>query len=103
MANNSLAGRANSKWLFEFLIASTGHPGQFWSESFDMLCFFLDKTAWNEQREVGIDNPGFFEPRIHKLLNILPDCIAIGSNDHAAAHRRIVSQLRPAYYLVIPL
>ena len=68
-----------------------------------MLCFFLDKTTWNEQREVGIEYSGFLEAGIHELLNIFPDGVAIRPNDHAAAHRSIVSQFCLTYYLVIPL
>src|SRR5438876_995330 len=81
LANNGLARRANSKWLFKFLTASTCHPGQFWSESLYMLSFFLDKTTRNEQREVGIEYTGFFEAGIHESLNILPDGITIRPDD----------------------
>src|SRR5438876_12334781 len=103
MTNNGLAGWANSKRFFKFLTASACHPGQFWSESFDMLSFFLDKTTWNKQREVGIEYPSLLEPSIHESLNILPYGIAIWPNDHTASHRRIVSKFSLTHYLVIPL
>src|SRR6266566_5080761 len=103
MANNGLARRANGKWLFEFLTASTCHPGQFWSKPCDMLCFFLDKTARNKHREVGIEHSGFLEAVIHVSLYMFPDGIAIRSNDHTAAHRRVVGQFRLTHYLVVPL
>src|SRR5438067_11655736 len=103
MANNGLTRRANCKWLFEFFAASTHHPGKFWSESFYMFRFSLDKTTWNEQWKVGIQYPSFFEAIIHKSLNILPDSIAIRSDDHAASYRRIICQRSFTHNLVIPL
>src|SRR5437763_16010231 len=68
-----------------------------------MLCFFLDKTTRNEQWEVGIEDARFLEPGIHEPLNMLPDGIAVRPDNHAAAHRSIVSQFCLTHYLVIPL
>src|SRR6266496_3767306 len=54
------------------------------------------------ERKVRVHYVGLFEAPVQVLLNVLPDGIAVGTNDHAAAHWRVVGQLGLAHYLVIP-
>src|SRR5215471_6396390 len=69
VANNCLAGRTDSIWLFQFLAATARHPRHFRRESFNMFGFSLQEAAGDEQREVGIDYPRFLETCIHMMLN----------------------------------
>src|SRR5947209_19743668 len=67
------------------------------------MFFFFDKTLWDQQRKRYVLMAGGFESSIKRLLNVLPQRPAVGPHDHAAAHRRVIGQLRLQYQLVVPL
>src|SRR5437763_15550262 len=67
------------------------------------MSFFFDKTFWDQQRKRYVLMAGGFESSIKRLLNIFPQRPAVGPHYHAAAHRRIIGQLRLQYQLVVPL
>src|SRR6266496_3070792 len=102
MTNDRLAGRTNSKRLFEFLAATTRHPCDFGGETLDVLGFALQETAWDKQWEVSIDNVSLFKTPVQVLLDVFPDGIAVRTNNHAATYGRVIGQFSLAYYLVVP-
>ncbi len=100
--NDCLAGRANGQRLFELFAAAACDPGDLWREACDVLGLALKEATRDEQRKVGIDDIRLFEARVQQALHILPDGIPIGTDNHAATHRRVVGQLGLAYNLVVP-
>ena len=67
------------------------------------MLFLVDKAAGNQQRKRHVLVPGGFEAPIQPLLNVFPQRPAVRPHDHAAAHRRVVRQLRLQHQLVVPL
>src|SRR5260221_6441305 len=45
----------------------------------------------------------FIEARVKPILDILPQRVAVGLDDHAAAHGRVIRQVRALDKFVIPL
>src|SRR5258708_6523910 len=67
------------------------------------MFFFVDETAWDQQRKRHVLMAGGLKPAIEGLLNVLPQRPAIGPHDHAAANRRVIGKLRLQHQLVVPL
>jgi hypothetical protein len=89
--------------LFEVLGASPRDPGHLRRETFDVLGLAHQQALGNEQREVRIHVPGGLEAVVELTLDELPDRIAIGADDHAAFHGRVVGQLRLPDDIQVPL
>jgi hypothetical protein len=60
------------------------------------------QTVGDEQREVGVHVTGRLDSRVERLLNQLPDGIAVRPDDHAAFHRRVVGELSTPDDVEIP-
>lgn len=58
-----------------------------------MTGFLLNERKRDEGGEVCILMPRLFETAVQVLLQKLPQCIAIGPNDHCSADRAIAGQL----------
>jgi len=43
--------------------------------------------------KISVDVSGRFEPVVEFALHFLPDGVAVGANDHAAAHGAVISEL----------
>src|SRR3989475_11169034 len=69
----------------------------------DVLRFLGEKTHRNEQREVGVAVAGGLEHGIQGALHQLPNAVAVGPDDHAATHRRIIRELRLHNDVAVPL
>src|SRR6185436_11859354 len=48
----------------------------------------------DEEREVGVAVAGLLEHPVHHPLDVLPERVPVGADDHAALHVRVVRQLR---------
>src|SRR5258708_39011943 len=68
-----------------------------------MFGFFFEETFRDEQGEIGVLMACFLEAIIQLILDILPQRVAVGLYDHAAAHGRIIRQVRALDKFVIPL
>ena len=115
--DNRLRGGANDQLLFEFGIGVdhhafpirivfqtvVGYDGTLLGEAFDMAGLFREKRLGNEEREVGVFMPCLLEHFVQRRLHLLPDGIAIGLDDHAPAHRRVLGQTGLYYQVVVPL
>src|ERR1043166_3839398 len=102
MADDGLRSRTQNQRLRQFFPASDRDYRQLRRETFNVMFFLLNKALWNEQRERHILVPGGLESRIQRLLNVFPQRPAIRPHNHAAAHRRIIRQLRLQHQLVVP-
>ena len=54
MPDDGFAGRANRQRLLQFFAAAARNPRDFRRKTFDMLSLFLQKTARDQQRKVGV-------------------------------------------------
>ncbi len=89
--------------LGEFFAAADGDDGEFGREAFDVMLFFFDEAFGNQQGERDVLVAGGLEASIQGLLNVFPERPAVGTHDHAAAHRSVVGELRLQHQLVVPL
>jgi hypothetical protein len=103
VADNRLRGRANNEWLLELLPASNGHDGELRREAFDVLLLLLEKRLRDEERKRGVLHTQLLKTRIELALDPFPHRPAVRPNHHAAAHRRVVGELRTEHELVVPL
>src|SRR2546422_9847669 len=62
-----------------------------------------EEALGDEQREVGVLVPRRLEHRVQGALHQLPHAVAEGPDDHAAADRRVIGQLRLLDDVGIPL
>ena len=117
-ADDGLAGGANNKRLRQFTGGHHLHAavrllhgfqpvvrdhGAFFGEAFNMRCFLLQIAQGNEQREVGVEVAGVFEHPVHLPLDVFPDAVAPGLDDHAAADFRILRHVGGLDDFLIPL
>ena len=61
------------------------------------------KLLRDQQGEIGVDVAGFLEAAVEVALDGLPDRVAVGPDDHAAADRRIIGELRGLDDVEVPL
>src|SRR6266404_5546627 len=79
------------------------HERHFLCEAFHMLRFLRKKAYGNEQREVGVVVSRRLEHVVQGALHQLPQPEAVGPDDHATPHRRVVRQLGLHDHVVVPL
>jgi hypothetical protein len=71
-------------------------------EALHVLGFTREEALRNEKRKVGVLVAGLLEHRVERSLHLLPDRVAVGPDDHAAADRTVVGQLGLHDQLVVP-
>ena len=101
-ADDRFRRRPDDERLLELLVAAVRDPGDLRREAFDVLRLLHQQALGNEQREVRVDVAGRLEPRVERLLDQLPDRVAVRPDDHAALDRRVVGQLRAADDVEVP-
>jgi hypothetical protein len=69
-----------------------------------MLGFFHQEAFWDQQRKVGIDVTGGFDPVVQTALDCLPDGVA-GRFEHNAPfdHLGVIRQVSLLHNVEIPL
>ena len=83
--------------------AVMGDDGALLREALDMLGFLLEVRQRDEQREVRVLVAGVLEHLVEHALDILPDRVAPGLNDHAAANIAVLGEFGGAHDLLVPL
>ena len=115
--DDGLGGRAHDQFLFQLRIGIDHHAlavgrhlkavvrnhGAFLGEPFHMLGFPAQERFGDEQREIGVHVSRFLEHLVKLVLHLLPDGIAIGLDDHAAADSRLLGQIGLHHQIVVPL
>jgi hypothetical protein len=97
-ANDHFGGRADDQRLFELglgvgdqaavsvgLEAVVRDDGHFLGEPVDVLGLLLEVRERDEEREIAVFVAGRLDPVVEQALDPLPDAIAPGADDHAAA------------------
>ena len=68
------------------LEAVVGDHGALFGETFHVLGFAAEIRFGNKKGEIGVLNTGFLEHAVESLLYFLPYSVAVGLDDHTAAH-----------------
>src|SRR5438552_3630858 len=96
-------GRPDRERLRQLLPSPARDDGDLGGEPLDVLRLLLQEAHRNEEREVGVDVAGRLDAAVQLLLDVLPDGVAVRLDHHAAAHRRVVRQVRLGDEIEIPL
>lgn len=102
-AEDGFGGRAHCQTLLQFFRAALRHPRHFRREAFHMLRLLQQQRFRNQHREIHILMTRFLEALVHFRLNALPNRVAVGTHDHAAANGRVVAQFRLEDNVGVPL
>ena len=103
VAEHRLRRRTERQTLFKLLAAAHRNPCDLGSEAVDQLAFLFEQALRNQDRHCHILMSGLLELGVHNRLDILPDRIAIRSENRKALDRCIFHQLRLAADVGIPL
>ena len=103
VAEHGLGGGPEGQALLQLLAAAHGDPGHLRGEALHQLPLLLQQALGDQHGHSHVDMAGLFERAVHNALDILPDGVAIGPQDHEALHGRIVHQLRLQADVGIPL
>src|SRR5258706_13308903 len=68
-----------------------------------MLRLALEEAVGNEQGEVHVFVTSGFDACVHRLLHVFPQRVAVGLDDHAAPHRRLVREAGFFHQVRLPL
>ena len=79
------------------------HHGALFGEALDVVGFLGEERLGYEKREVGVLVPRLLEHRVQRVVHLLPDGVAVGFDDHAAAYGRVLGQPRLYDQVVVPL
>ena len=101
--DHHFGGRAHDQFLLEVLVAAARHPRHLRRESVDMFLLFHEQAFGNEQREIRVDVARRLESRVQEALDVLPDRVAVRTDDHAALDRRVVGHLGALHHVEVPL
>ena len=103
VAEHSLGRGAEGQTLLQLFAAAMGDPGYLRGEAGHQLTLLLQQALGNQHRHGHVHVAGLLELRVHVLLDILPNGIAVRSKDQKALDAGVVHQLRLQADIRIPL
>ena len=83
--------------------AVVGDNRAFLGEAGSVLFFLGEVRKRNEQREIGVDVAGGLETVVQLALHLLPNGVAVGFDDHATAHGRMLGEVAALDHVEVPL
>ncbi len=101
-ADDRLGGRSHGQTLLELVLTAVRNPGDFRRKALDVLGLLRQEALRDEQREVRVHVTGCLDAGIQKVASVLPQRVAVGTDDHAALDRRVVREFRPSNDVDIP-
>ena len=93
LTEKSFRCRTDAKTLLKLFLTAYSNPCTFGGKALNMVFFFLQKTFGNKHRHINILVTCFFETAVKVSLNIFPDSISVGADNHTALYARIVNEL----------
>ena len=103
VAEHGLRRGTEGQTLLQRLAAAVGDPGHLGGEALHQLALLFQQALGDQNGHGHIDVAGLFELRVHVLLDILPNGVAIRSQDQEALDAGVVHQLRLQADVRIPL
>ena len=103
VAEHRLARGAERERLFQLLAAALRDPCHLGREAVDELAFLFQKALRDQNGHRHVLVAGLFELAVHDLLDVLPDRVAVGTQDGEALYRGILHQLGLAADVGVPL
>jgi len=100
--DDRFGGGAQIEGLFEFGPAAVRHDGALGREPLDVLSLLLEEGLRDEHRKIRVDVSRFLEHAVQGRAHVLPEGEAVGPDDHASLHRRIVGQFGAEDQIGVP-
>ena len=103
IAEKCFRGRTNYKALSELILSTHGNYCALGSKACNVILFLLQKALRDKHRHINVLVTELLEARVKIVLNVLPDSVAVRTDDHTALNAGIVNKLRFLYYVCVPL
>ena len=103
VAEHGLGCRAERQALLQLLAAAHRHPCDLGREAVDQLALLLQQALGDQNGHCHVLVAGLLELTVHDALDILPDRVAVGTQDREALDAGVLDQLRLAADVGIPL
>ena len=102
LAEESLGSRTNAKLLGELFCAAVSYPCNLGSKARNVILLLLEKRFGNEHRHIYVLVTELLESGVKDSLNILPDSVAVGANDHTSLYAGVVDKIGLLYDVGVP-
>ena len=79
------------------------HDGTLLGKALDMLCLAAEVALRDKEWKVSVAVSRLLKSTIEVLLHLLPDAVAVGLDDHTAAHGGVLSQSGLYDDILVPL
>ncbi len=93
LAEKRFRGWPYAKPFLELFVAAVGYPGNLGSKALNMIFFLFKQAFRNEHRHTHILVTRCLEHTVHYALNVFPNRIAVGSDNHAALNACVFAKL----------
>ena len=103
LAEEGLGGGADDETLGQIGLAADGDDGALGCKTLDVILFLFQQALGDEHGHVDVLVTKLLEAGVEILLDVFPDGIAVGTDDHAALNAGIVHQLSLFDHVGIPL
>ena len=71
-------------------------------KALDVVGLLVQQALRDQQREVDVGVAGRLDAAVDAGLDRLPDRVAVGTDDHRPAGKRVLGQLGPFDHLLVP-
>ena len=103
VAEHGLGRGAERQALLQLLAAAHRHPCDLGRKAVDQLALLLQQALGDQNGHRHVLVAGLLELTVHDALDILPDRVAVGTQDREALDAGVLDQLRLAADVGIPL
>ena len=103
IAEKRLGGRANAQPLRQLLRAADGDPCAFGGKALDVILFLLKQTLGDEHGHGDVLVPAVLEHAVKLLLYILPNGVAVWTQDEKPLNAGVIDELRLCAHIGEPL
>ena len=103
LAEQRLRGRTDAVALLQLIIAAHRDPRALRREALDVILLLLQQRFRDQHGHINILCTRLLKLRIQKLLDILPDRVAIGTVNEHSLDGGVVDQLRLFAHIGVPL
>jgi hypothetical protein len=84
LAEKSLGRGTNRKTLGKSVLTAKGYPSALGSKALNVVLLFLKKAFGDKHRHIYIFYACFFKATVKVFLDIFPDAVAVGTDNHTA-------------------
>ena len=103
LAEQRFGGRTDCQTLGQLVLTANGDPSALGCKALNVILFLLKQGLGDQHGHVHVLVTRSLKSCVQILLDIFPDRIAVGTDDHAAVHTGIIHQLSLLDNVGVPL